>query len=167
MDAESQPICQHGGFVPRKFVPEKTGERNDTKHQTQPEKEENDIDACTPHDASGTSNGGNVSRECNAAIEVTTRFRGDFSLSEFMTPYHLNAKDISILREKAVLPRLPFISPGELQDWSKADSFMRLITVGQILWVCIQAIVRATRDLPVSQLEISVVAFACCAILMY
>ena len=50
---------------------------------------------------------------------------------------------------------------------AKPDSLVRIIAVGQILWVSIQILIRATRHLAVSQLEIAVVAFASCAVTMY
>jgi hypothetical protein len=44
---------------------------------------------------------------------------------------------------------------------------VRAITVVQIIWIVIQIIARAFRSLAISQLEISVVAFATCAIVIY
>lgn len=66
-----------------------------------------------------------------------------------------------------LLPRLPAITEDELWDRSKSDALLRIITVVQILWMCVQVIVRASGGLAVSQLKVSVVAFACCAVVMY
>jgi hypothetical protein len=85
----------------------------------------------------------------------------------FPNPYHLTAGDIFALRESSVLTRLPYISPDELQDRSKSDFLVRTIAVVQILWVSIQILIRAARHLAISQLEIAVVAFASCAVVMY
>lgn len=82
-------------------------------------------------------------------------------------PQPLNPKQILALREVEVLPRLPDISVAEIDDKSKSDGLMRLITVFQILWLCIQVIARAVQGLAVTQLEISTVAFAFCAVIMY
>ncbi|PYI31321.1 hypothetical protein BP00DRAFT_344008 [Aspergillus indologenus CBS 114.80] len=73
----------------------------------------------------------------------------------------------SVVHTTRVLPRLPAITQEELRDRSKADGLMRLITVIQILWMCTQVIARSVSGLAVSQLEISVVAFASCAVVMY
>ncbi|PWY91623.1 hypothetical protein BO94DRAFT_533749, partial [Aspergillus sclerotioniger CBS 115572] len=59
------------------------------------------------------------------------------------------------------------IEPAEIADRSKSDILMRVIAVGQIIWVIIQVIARAVRHLAVTQLEVAVVAFALCAIMMY
>jgi hypothetical protein len=80
---------------------------------------------------------------------------------------HLISADLIELREAKVIPRLPYITRGEIDDKSKGDVFVRLIAIGQIGWIVIQIIVRGARGLPISQLEIAVVAFAACAISMY
>ncbi|PYI07029.1 hypothetical protein BO78DRAFT_429302 [Aspergillus sclerotiicarbonarius CBS 121057] len=59
------------------------------------------------------------------------------------------------------------LEPDEIKDRSKEDLLMRVIAVGQIIWVVTQVIARAVRHLAVTQLEVAVVAFALCAILMY
>ena len=87
--------------------------------------------------------------------------------TDFPNPYHLTAGDIFALRKSSALTRLPYISPDELQDRSKSDSLVRTIAVVQILWVSIQILIRAARHLAISQLEIAVVAYATCAVVMY
>ena len=80
---------------------------------------------------------------------------------------HLLTQDIVLLRSKGLLPKLSYITLEEINDKSKSDSLVRAITVVQITWVVIQIIARAFRSLAISQLEISVVAFATCAIILY
>jgi hypothetical protein len=80
---------------------------------------------------------------------------------------HLLTQDIVLLRSKGLLPKLPYITVEEIKDKSKSDSLVRAITVVQITWIVIQIIVRAFRSLAISQLEISVVAFATCAVIIY
>jgi hypothetical protein len=87
--------------------------------------------------------------------------------SEYSNPYHLLLSDIIALREAGFLERLPFISKAELNDKNKSDNLVRAIAMVQILWMVIQIIVRASRHLAISQLELAVVAFAVCAILIY
>lgn len=80
---------------------------------------------------------------------------------------HLLTQDIVLLRSKGLLPKLPYITLEEINDKSKFDSLVRAITVVQITWMVIQIIIRAFRSLAISQLEVSVLAFATCAIIIY
>jgi hypothetical protein len=80
---------------------------------------------------------------------------------------HLLTEDIVLLRSKGLLPKLPYITVEEINDKSKSDSLVRAITVVQITWIVIQIIVRAFRSLAISQLEVAVVAFATCAVIIY
>jgi hypothetical protein len=80
---------------------------------------------------------------------------------------HLLTQDIVLLRSKGLLPKLPYITTEEINDKSKSDSLVRAITVVQITWIVVQIIVRGFRSLAISQLEISVVAFATCAVIIY
>ncbi|PYH32951.1 uncharacterized protein BO87DRAFT_439015 [Aspergillus neoniger CBS 115656] len=61
------------------------------------------------------------------------------------------------------IPGLDNTSVEEINDRSKTDIFMRLLAVGQILWVVVQIISRGVYGLTVTQLEVTVVAFAFCA----
>jgi hypothetical protein len=80
---------------------------------------------------------------------------------------HLLTQDIVLLRSKGLLPKLPYITLEEINDKSKSDSLVRVITVVQIIWIVIQTIARAFRSLAISQLEVAVIAFAICAIIIY
>ncbi|KAL6910279.1 hypothetical protein GGI43DRAFT_389795 [Trichoderma evansii] len=82
-------------------------------------------------------------------------------------PYHLTGEEIFKLREEGHITELPNIKEAEIKDKSKSDMLGKLIALGQIAWSTIQIIVRAVRRLPVSPLEVAVVAFAVCAVLMY
>ncbi|RAK92522.1 hypothetical protein BO79DRAFT_138209 [Aspergillus costaricaensis CBS 115574] len=65
------------------------------------------------------------------------------------------------------IPGLENVSEEEINARSKSDMFMRLLAVGQIVWVVIQIISRWAYGLAVTQLEVTVVAFAFCAVGMY
>jgi len=80
---------------------------------------------------------------------------------------HLITEDIIQLREANILPSLPYITADEINDKSKSDAFVRMIAICQILSMAIQILIRASKQLAVSQLEIAVVAFALCAIVIY
>ncbi|OJJ96022.1 hypothetical protein ASPACDRAFT_35503 [Aspergillus aculeatus ATCC 16872] len=81
--------------------------------------------------------------------------------------HFLSGRDILQLRRENVLFQLSDITEKELQDRSKADWLLRLITVWQILWMVIQIAVRGATRLAVAPLEIGVVAFASCAVVTY
>jgi len=85
----------------------------------------------------------------------------------YPNPYHLVASNILALREAGLLTKLPSITQEEINDKSKSDGLIRAITVVQIVWMMVQIIVRASRNLTISQLEVSVLAFASCAIVLY
>jgi hypothetical protein len=81
--------------------------------------------------------------------------------------YHLTGEHILIMRRSGQLPRLPYITSEAIEDRSKSDSLVRVIAVTQILWNVVQVLVRGARHLAVSQLEITVIAFATCAVFIY
>jgi hypothetical protein len=82
-------------------------------------------------------------------------------------PYHLTGEDLVELRKGNHIAKLPDITEAEIKDRSKSDMLGKSIALGQIAWSIIQIIARAVRKLPVSPLEVAVVAFAVCAILSY
>ena len=85
----------------------------------------------------------------------------------YNNPYHLTALEICKLREEGTLPKLPYISEEELRDKSKSNSFIKAIAIFQIIWSTIQIIVRTVRKIAISQLELAVIAFAACAVVIY
>ncbi|KAF8860663.1 hypothetical protein BDZ45DRAFT_304592 [Acephala macrosclerotiorum] len=85
----------------------------------------------------------------------------------YSSPYHLCAPDLLALRKDNLLSRLPYIPKSELNDKSQSDSLVRFLAVLQLLWNIIQVSVRHSRHLAISQLEIAVVAFSICAIILY
>ncbi|GAB1317036.1 Paternally-expressed gene 3 protein [Madurella fahalii] len=82
-------------------------------------------------------------------------------------PYHLTADDVIFLRKKGHLKRLPNVTRDELCDKSKSDPLLKLIAVVQILWSIIQISTRAIRRLPITLLELNVLALAACALVIY
>lgn len=85
----------------------------------------------------------------------------------YHNPYHLTGRQILQLRKNNFLPSLPHISEAELKDRSKSDAFVNTIALFQILWAIVQTIVRTARKLAISQLELAVIAFAACAVVIY
>ncbi|OJJ78182.1 hypothetical protein ASPBRDRAFT_202997 [Aspergillus brasiliensis CBS 101740] len=83
--------------------------------------------------------------------------------------YYLTAHEAFKLlcTTKTSISGLENVSMEEINDRSKTDAFMRILAIGQILWVVVQILSRAIYGLAVTQLEVTVVAFAVCAVGMY
>jgi hypothetical protein len=81
--------------------------------------------------------------------------------------FHLTAEDLHKLREINIIKRLPTISLEDIEEKSKGDFIVKGTAVVQVLWLLIQVIVRHTTRLPVSQLEIAVLAFSVCTFFTY
>jgi hypothetical protein len=62
---------------------------------------------------------------------------------------------------------LPTITEAEINDKSKASNFAKFIACSQALWFCLQCLARTVQGLPVSLLEVSTIAHAFCALLIY
>ncbi|PNP50196.1 hypothetical protein THARTR1_09185 [Trichoderma harzianum] len=82
-------------------------------------------------------------------------------------PYHLNGTCVYLLRKRGYITRLPNMTEAEIKDKSKGDMLAKLVALGQIVWSTVQIIARAVRRLPVSPLEVAVVAFAVSAVFIY
>ena len=81
--------------------------------------------------------------------------------------FYLTARDLYKLREVNIIKQLPTISLEDIEVKSKGDFIVKGTTVVQVFSLLIQAIVRATERLPISQLEIAVLAFSVCAAVTY
>ncbi|KAL5347362.1 hypothetical protein ACLOAV_007673 [Pseudogymnoascus australis] len=73
--------------------------------------------------------------------------------------YILDSETILKLRSEEYIV-LPSIPKSEIDDHSKGDNFTKGIAALQIFWTIASAITRACRGLVISQLEVSVIAFA-------
>ncbi|KAI9644085.1 hypothetical protein NHQ30_007437 [Ciborinia camelliae] len=111
---------------------------------------------CVSSDTNDASTHVNVSNPCLVIDNIST----------YPNPYHLTAKQVLSLRRCDHI-RLPNITLDEINDKSKSDMFVRVIAIVQFMWIFTQIIVRAVEGLVISQLEIAVVAFSTCAILIY
>ena len=80
---------------------------------------------------------------------------------------HLIGEEVLRLRRRKVIQKLPAISEDHIYDKSKSDSFAKPVVGGQILWNVIQIIARTVQHLPVSQLEVAVLACSACAVIIY
>jgi hypothetical protein len=78
----------------------------------------------------------------------------------------LLASEILALRTYGMIT-LPYITREEIMDKGKSDILARVLAICQTLWLVVQMIVRASRHLEVSQLEIGTAAFTSCAVMIY
>jgi len=82
--------------------------------------------------------------------------------------YHLTAFEIlSMWEDGKLLNGLPRIDEDELYDRSKCDLFLKTLAVVEILWSVTQVVTRLGRKLAVSPMELAVLAFSSCAVLIY
>lgn len=104
----------------------------------------------------------------NKAVQEFHPTTDSQNVGSYHNPYHLRAMQIYELRlDKRYLLKLPYISEEELGDKSNSDYFVKLIAILQIIWAIAQIIVRAIRKIAISQLELAVIAFAICAVIIY
>jgi hypothetical protein len=89
------------------------------------------------------------------------------SESEKDLHFHVNAKQLCLLRSWNLIPRLPSMSVAEISCKSRSDFLVKATAVGQVLWLFIQTLARGIRSLPISQLEIVTLAFSTCAFTSY
>ena len=78
----------------------------------------------------------------------------------------LSSMQMHYAYQEGLIP-LPDVSGEELNDKSKGDALVKGAAVLQITWLVVQIIARTFQTLAISQLEITVVAFAACAIVTY
>lgn len=79
----------------------------------------------------------------------------------------LDSKQLAIARKEGVIPRLPLLEKNDIQDRSKSDGLVRTIALLQVLWLMTQLVVRSVEKIEYSALEVSTLAFAACALIVY
>lgn len=80
------------------------------------------------------------------------------------TVWGLDAEQLLLSRSMGIIDCLHKVSEDELSDQSKGDFFIKGLAILQVTWLIIQLIARLVEHLAISQLEISVLAFAVCAL---
>jgi hypothetical protein len=78
-----------------------------------------------------------------------------------------NADQLRLMRQANVIHRLPCISTHEITSKTKPETLSKTIALLQAIWFLIQVITRAAKHLPISQLEISTLAYIASALLIY
>ncbi|ETS74740.1 hypothetical protein PFICI_13224 [Pestalotiopsis fici W106-1] len=79
----------------------------------------------------------------------------------------LDANQLCLARRLNIIRQLPRITPNEIDDRSKSDGLMRFLAVMQLSWLAVELIARATGGMPSAALEISTLAFASMASIIY
>jgi hypothetical protein len=76
--------------------------------------------------------------------------------------FTIRLDDLILLMKADLLP-LPDITLHDLKERSKNDPFARVVTSLQVLYFVVQSFGRLGSNLPISTLEVSTLAFVCCA----
>jgi hypothetical protein len=77
------------------------------------------------------------------------------------------AKCLKLGKLLVTFPDLRLPQKKNIQDLSKADAFTKAFACVQSIWLIAQSIARANQGLPITQLELSTMAFVACALMMY
>ncbi|MCJ1468525.1 hypothetical protein MMC07_007154 [Pseudocyphellaria aurata] len=83
--------------------------------------------------------------------------------------YSINTEQLSILLRQGHIDvdELSDLSIDTTVDKSKGDFFTKGLAIVQVLWLMITLLIRASRDVAITQLEILAVAFAICSTVTY
>ena len=79
----------------------------------------------------------------------------------------LNSMQIQYAMREGIIPASPIVDHASLKDRSKGDSFIKGFAILQITALVIRIIARSFQDLATTLFEITVLAFAACAIVTY
>ncbi|KAL7957330.1 hypothetical protein V8C34DRAFT_325431 [Trichoderma compactum] len=79
----------------------------------------------------------------------------------------LDSKQLAIARMRGIIAKMPNIKEEAIDDKSKSDGLVKIIAVIQVLWLVVQLVVRTIDNLHFTQLEITTVAFAATAVIIY
>ncbi|KAI1780557.1 hypothetical protein F4818DRAFT_10348 [Hypoxylon cercidicola] len=86
---------------------------------------------------------------------------------DFEPPFAVNSAQICVLMSKGLISQLPTISEEEIKDKSKEDILVKLLALGQIVWLMVELIARKVNGLSSTLLEIAALSFSICAIFTY
>ncbi|KAL8836048.1 MAG: hypothetical protein Q9170_003061 [Blastenia crenularia] len=79
----------------------------------------------------------------------------------------LDSNQLALARSYDVISKLPSLTDQEIEDRSKSDVLVQSLAVIRLLWSAIQLIARRIGKLSFALLEISTVALALCAFMVY
>jgi hypothetical protein len=81
--------------------------------------------------------------------------------------FHPNADQVLALRAQNILPNLPSVPTSSIKDKSKGDLFVKTTALVQVVWLATQSAIRTSRHLPISLLELAVLAYSTSAFFTY
>ncbi|KAM0277067.1 hypothetical protein ACHAQH_006075 [Verticillium albo-atrum] len=70
-------------------------------------------------------------------------------------------------RKRNIIAALPHITEDELWDNSKGDSVVKVLALIQVIWMIVQVATRAALNKSTSPLEVMIIAFSVCALVIY
>jgi hypothetical protein len=105
------------------------------------------------------------SLEGDRSLGLRSRQRNIIALQGNM--WVLDAAQLRLAREYGILEHLPKIPEHDLEDQNKGDALVKALAVLQGLWLVIQLLVRWSKHLSSSQLELVAAAYAGCSIFTY
>jgi len=79
----------------------------------------------------------------------------------------LSAPQLLEARRCGIIDKLPIITQADILDKSKDDALVKTLALIQAVWLAIQLIIRASTKRQSSQIEITALAFAVCALVSY
>jgi hypothetical protein len=90
------------------------------------------------------------------------------SLGRFQgSRWALTARQLLVARDYNIIDHIPHVTEDEINHQSKGDFLVKGLAITQSFYLALQLIVRYLNHQPSSQLEIVVVAFAVCALIIY
>ena len=94
--------------------------------------------------------------------------KSEKALDDSLPPkvWHLDCYTLRVAITRGLLSTTT-ASAEEISDKSKSDLFTKVLTIVQICYFCLGVIVRAGRNLSVSQLELGVSGYVACSIITY
>jgi hypothetical protein len=103
--------------------------------------------------------------ESDPSLRLRSRQRNLIALQGNL--WILDAAQLRLAREFGILEHLPKIPELDLEDQNKGDALVKALAVLQGLWLIVQLLVRWSRHLPSSQLELVAAAYAGCSMFTY
>ena len=80
---------------------------------------------------------------------------------------HLGARSFCEMSKQGMHDSDQLLSDTDIEDRSKSDALAKCLAVVQVLYFCINCVVRAIKQLPISPLEFGTLGFALCSFISY
>lgn len=114
----------------------------------------------------------NLGGSCTFAHEDEMSSNGEKTREFISMPtdifrYSLKAPELCFLAKRGLIADFPCITEDEIRDRSKENALMKLLPMGQIIWLIVQLSVRRAAGLRSTQLEIATLSFGVCTFITY